>query len=98
MVILFGDTLRSSTPIAGAALEHKVNDLRTVININDKYSFMTELFRGNMKAYNDFIVQLNDIANRSEAMSLVEATAEQYHWDNDSLAVRNFYKVFDKKF
>lgn len=93
-----GDTLRGSIPSPGASLERKVSDLRTVININDKFSFMTELFRGNMKAYNDFIMQLNDIADRDEAESLVKATAEQYHWDEGSLAVSNFHKVFDKKF
>ena len=93
-----GDTLRGSIPTPGASLERKVSDLRTVININDKFSFMTELFRGNMKAYNDFIMQLNDIADRDEAESLVKATAEQYHWDEGSLAVSNFHKVFDKKF
>lgn len=93
-----GDTLRSGVPVTGMALERKVSDLRTVININDKFSFMTELFRGNMKAYNDFIMQLNGMASRDEAMSLVEAAAAQYHWEEDSIAVRNFYKVFDKKF
>ncbi len=93
-----GDTLRESSTTTGIALERKVSDLRTVININDKFSFMTELFRGNMKAYNDFIMQLNELANRDEAMQLVKATAAQYHWDESSLAVSNFYKVFDKKF
>ena len=39
-----------------------------------------------------------DIADRDEAMRLVEATSAQYHWDEESLAVVNFRKVFDKKF
>lgn len=93
-----GDTLGGSTPAAGSTLERKVSDLRTVININDKFSFMTELFRGNMKAYNDFIMQLNDMDDRDEALRLVADIAEQYHWEDDSVAVSNFYKVFDKKF
>ena len=76
----------------------KVDDLRTVININDKFSFMSELFRNNMRAYNDFIMYLNTLTSREEALAHVKQTAEQYKWDENSLAVKAFYKVFDMKF
>ena len=78
--------------------EKKVSDLRTVININDKFSFMSELFRNNMKAYNDFILRLNAIDTRDEALMCVNEVSAQYKWDESSLAVQAFYKVFDKKF
>ena len=76
----------------------KISDLRTVININDKFSFMSELFHNNMKAYNDFILRLNAIDNRDEALLCVNEVSAQYRWDEASLAVQSFYKVFDKKF
>ena len=79
-------------------LVRKVDDLRTVININDKFSFMSDLFRNNMKAYNDFIMHLNGLTLRDEALAYVAEVAEQYKWDNDSVTVRTFYKIFDKKF
>lgn len=79
-------------------LVKKVSDLRTIININDKFSFMSELFHNNMKAYNDFILRLNAIDNRDEALLCVSEVSAQYHWDESSLAVQSFYKVFDKKF
>lgn len=79
-------------------MEKKVSDLRTVININDKFSFMSELFKGNMKAYNDFIMHLNAIASRDEALAHVREVAAQYKWDDNSPAVQTFYKIFDKKF
>jgi len=77
---------------------HKVKDLRTIININDKFMFMNELFRNNMRGYNDFILQLNAIDDREEAQRHVDMIAQQYGWDNESLAVQTFYKVFDRKF
>ncbi len=77
---------------------HKVSDLRTIININDKFMFMNELFRNNMKGYNDFIMQLNAISDRAEAQQHVDRIATQYGWDSESLAVQTFYKVFDRKF
>ena len=76
----------------------KVSDLRTVININDKFSFMSELFHNNMKAYNDFILRLNSIDTRDEALLCVNEVSAQYKWDDSSLAVQSFFKVFDKKF
>ena len=77
---------------------NKVSDLRTIININDKFSFMNELFHNNMKGYNDFILRLNAISDRNEALSYTQTIAEQYNWDNESMAVKTFYSVFDRKF
>lgn len=80
------------------SMSRKVDDLRTVININDKFSFMSELFRNNMRAYNDFIMYLNSLTSREEALTYVRETAAQYKWDEESMAVKSFYKVFDMKF
>lgn len=77
---------------------NKVDDLRTVININDKFTFMNELFHNNMKGYNDFILHLNSMTNRDEALAYVHVVANQYNWDNESAAVKTFYSVFDRKF
>ena len=92
-----GETLAAAHPIQ-QELEKKVDDLRTVININDKFSFMSELFKGNMKAYNDFIMHLNALTQRDEALAHVHEMAAQYKWDEESMAVKTFYKLFDKKF
>ncbi|MBP5541718.1 MAG: hypothetical protein J6X88_08740 [Bacteroidales bacterium] len=97
------DTLNTSQHNVEEQLEKKVNakkvdDLRTIININDKFSFMSELFHNNMKAYNDFILRLNAYVDRQQALDYVADIAKQYSWNNESLAVKNFYKVFDRKF
>ena len=97
------DTLNHSGLSVEEKLETRVNgkkveDLRTVININDKFSFMSELFHNNMKAYNDFILRLNGYTTREQALAYVADVAAQYGWNSESLVVKNFYKVFDKKF
>ena len=94
---ILGETLAASQPLQ-QSLDRKVDDLRTVININDKFSFMSELFKGNMKAYNDFIMRLNATERRDEALEHVRDIAAQYRWDEESSAVKAFYKIFDKKF
>lgn len=77
---------------------NKVSDLRTVININDKFSFMNELFHNNMKGYNDFIMRLNALTSREEALAYVKEISAQYKWDDESLTVKTFFTVFDRKF
>lgn len=95
------DSLGANAKSAGIETtiqSNKVADLRTVININDKFSFMNELFHNNMKGYNDFILRLNAISSREEALSYVESISKQYNWDNESIAVKTFYNIFDRKF
>ena len=92
-----GESLGADRP-QPSSLERKVDDLRTVININDKFSFMSELFHNNMKAYNDFIMRLNATEGREEALAYVREVASQQKWDEGSAVVQAFYKVFDKKF
>lgn len=93
-----GDTLQQQGEEHSHLRARKVDDLRTVININDKFSFMSDLFHNNMRAYNEFIMRLNSITERQQALDCVDEMAKQYHWDENSPAVKNFYKVFDRKF
>ena len=76
----------------------KVDDLRTIININDKFSFMSDLFHNNMKAYSDFILNLNAYTDREEALAYVAEVAQQYQWDSKPSVVESFYRIFDRKF
>ena len=92
------DYLNQPVATVGERLESKVDDLRTVINIGDKFSFMSELFKGDMKAYNDFIMRLNAMTDREEALGYVHEVAKEQKWDEEGAAVLAFYKVFDKKF
>ena len=84
--------------ISQQATIHKVSDLRKVININDKFSFVGTLFHNNMRAYTDFILRLNAIDNRTEALNYISEVAQQYNWDMDSLEVKTFNKILDRKF
>jgi len=92
-----GDTLAAQHPMQNT-LERKVDDLRTVININDRFSFMSELFHNNIKAYNDFIMSLNATDSRKEAMKMVDEMALQQKWNPESPTVAAFHKILDKKF
>ncbi len=99
-----GESLAQPATVVNAKKEelplhsNKIGDLRTIININDKFSFMGELFHNNMKGYNDFISHLNALSDRSAALAYVAEIAKQYKWNEESLAVKTFYSIFDRKF
>lgn len=78
--------------------KRRIEDLRTIIGINDKILFMTDLFDRNMKAYNDFILQLNKIDDTNTALEYLKTMEETYKWDKESLAVQSFIKIFERKF
>ncbi len=80
------------------AVKQKIQDLRTAIGINDKFLFINELFSENMKAYNDFILSLSKLKEKEEALLYVKNVSEEYSWDNNSLAVKTFMKIFERKF
>lgn len=93
-----GEMLSGGVAAGVETMVKKVDDLRTVININDKFSFILELFKDDMRVYNDFIVQLNETNSREEALAQVEQMARRYGWDENSPTVRTFRKIFDMKF
>ncbi|MCQ2300215.1 MAG: hypothetical protein MJZ81_08855 [Bacteroidales bacterium] len=95
------DTLGSNRTTLDTQLgaqKKKVSNLNEIISISDKFSFMSNLFRNNMRAYNDFIMRLNAIDDSEEAMAYVAETAAAYEWDNESLAVQTFYTILNRKF
>ena len=78
--------------------QQRVEDLRTVIGVNDKFLFINELFAENMRAYNEFIMQLTKMNNTEDAVAYLKTIEEKYNWDRESLAVQTFIKVFERKF
>ena len=75
-----------------------VEDIRQVIGINEKFLFINELFGGNMKEYNDFILALNDIRETDEAQQYMGDVRERKGWNIQSLAYVSFLKIFERKF
>ena len=51
-----------------------------------------------MRAYTDFILRLNAIDNRDEAIKYISEIAQQYSWNMDSPEVNSFNKILDRKF
>ena len=84
------------TPTAPAA--PKFTDLRSLIGINDKFTFINDLFEKDMRNYNEFINTLNKIEDLGEAQSFVQQNATIHNWDKESMAVQLFMSVYKRRF
>ena len=76
-----------------------INDLRTEIDLNNKFWFINSLFDGDSEDYKRAITQINDLNNLSEANSFIDNQLKQkYNWNKDNRAVEKFMEFVHKKF
>ncbi len=86
-------------PIVSAHIQKKpIKNLSTAIGINDKFQFINELFDGSMKIYNKAIGQIEEAANRKEAMDLFNSIATDGNWDIESPAYLQLLDYVDRRF
>ncbi|MEG2178268.1 MAG: hypothetical protein RRY15_05240, partial [Bacteroidales bacterium] len=69
-----------------AAEKSNISDLKSAIGINEKFLFINDLFKGNMKECTDMILQLNEAENIEKAFEILTPIKEKYHWEEMSLA------------
>ncbi len=76
-----------------------VNDLRTLIGINEKFMFMNELFDGDLDEYNVTLDALNASRDASEAeQKLFLDFQPKFQWDMNSKAIKDLVSLFGRRF
>lgn len=82
------------------SLKQEINrDIRTLIGINDKYQFISELFGNDKAAYDETL----DAVNMMDTYQAVEEwlqsrVARNYGWDDESMTAQMFYGVLSRFF
>ena len=76
----------------------KFVDLRTIIGINDKFTYINDLFEKDMRSYNEFINTLNKIDDVPEAQKFVQGVADKYNWKKESMAVQLFMSAYKRRY
>ena len=73
----------SNKTIGARHQQHAIHDLKSAIGINEKFLFINELFKGNMKVFNDTIIKLNDFASHAEAEAFLLECKHKFNWPDD---------------
>ncbi|MCM1530872.1 MAG: hypothetical protein NC048_00590 [Bacteroides sp.] len=74
------------------------DDLRSLIGINEKFLFINELFKGNIKEYGDMLQALEDAQDTPAMNEVVRNLQQKYAWNEKSLAYITLSDIIKKKF
>lgn len=76
-----------------------VNDLRRAIGINDRYRFISELFRGDEDMYERSIKTINSFSGLSEAETWIQRELKvKIGWNDSNQTVKDFDQVVKRRF
>ena len=75
-----------------------ISDLRAAIGINEKYSFINELFKGDAEAYTQGLDTLNACENRAQAEEMIQNMEMKYNWNKESRPYLSFLEIFERRF
>lgn len=75
-----------------------ITDFRSMIGINEKFLFINELFKGNIKEYSDMLQNLDAAENGEEMNIVMQPLAEKYNWNEQTLAYVTLSDLLKKKF
>ena len=81
--------------IAARLQYNPINDLRSAIGINDKFLFMSQLFKGSLEQYNSAIERLNNFYNYEDAEIFLGSLKILHDWADELPAIeklQNFVK------
>ena len=83
----------------GSQFQHaKVGDLTKAISINDKFTFIKELFNNKGEEFSAAIQQLNQCPNMDAAFDCLEGLKKQHYWDSTSTAYLSLCDLLRRKF
>jgi hypothetical protein len=69
-------------------------NIRSLIGINDKYQFISELFGNNREAYDAMLNEINGFDNEEEALSWIHTNVySQYGWTDENETLSTFYRT-----
>jgi hypothetical protein len=71
---------------------------KLIVNINDKFRFINELFKTNSNEYHIAIEQLNAVNSLDEANAYLKGLKEIYGWDEENEMVKKIIGLTHKRF
>ena len=73
-------------------------DIKSLININDKFLFINELFDGDYKDYTQAIDTFNTFTEKRDAFDFLDSLLKNNLWNSTSAAFIKLKEIVEKKF
>lgn len=92
------DAFKSSSSLGDKLNQSKIDDLKTHIDINKKFSFISDLFNGSNENYNEAINALNVCSSGDEARNVLGELAQKNSWDVEEVTVSIFVDLIERRY
>jgi len=89
---------RGNHSLAEKLQNQQIENLKSVIGINDKFYFINELFDGDSSRYEDVIYTLNNFKKFDDAMQYFSTLKYRFNWNEESDAPEMLIKMLERKF
>lgn len=89
---------RNTQSIVEKLQNKRIESLKTVIGINDKFYFINELFSGDSQKYEDIIYTLNNFKKLEDAMVYFSTLKYKFGWDEEAEAYGRLIQMLERKF
>ena len=76
----------------------RIENLKSAININEKFMFINDLFDGNLREYNETIETLNGFKSLDQANDFLDLMRRKNFWDTGSNAFKRLKELLERKF
>jgi hypothetical protein len=73
-------------------------DIKSLVNINDKFLFINELFDGDYKEYTHAMDTFNTFTEKRDALDFLDSLLKNNLWNSTSPAFIKFKEIIEKKF
>lgn len=77
---------------------NKIADIRTAIGINDKFTFINEIFKGELAKYNQAIEQFNSMSSYDEAIDFIRTSGLDTGTAENKQAIARLSEILKRKF
>ncbi|HNQ11647.1 MAG TPA: hypothetical protein PKH65_01560 [Bacteroidia bacterium] len=86
-------------PSLADKLEKKpLNDMKKGIGINEKFIFISELFKGDQNSYSTGIEKLNSCQSMSEAERVLQNLSGEFEWQSESTAYTLLHNLVERRY
>ena len=95
----FSDKLKEAREQSlGPRFRQSTGDIKSLININEKFLFINELFDGDYKEYSNIIETFNTFSEKGEAFDFLDTLLKNNLWNSTSAAFLKLKEIVEKRF
>jgi hypothetical protein len=90
---------KTKESLAQKHAKKKIEDIEKSIGLNQRFSFIKNLFNNDKESYNDAVKKLNSCASFLEADDYIHnILMPTYHWDENTVHVIKFIDIIERRY